>query len=169
DSFWLSRHSEFEGKSFKSVTRGSSELDKMADADSEKKDDEKDSPNLSTLIASFKQSLDGKVKDVRSSSRLTDSPVCLVADEGDMDIHLEKVLKAHKQLGSEMSQRILEVNPDHPLIRKLAGKADKDGTSDQMEDAALLLLDQAHIVEGEPISDPVSFSKRMADFMAASL
>ncbi len=171
DSFWLSRHSEFEGKSFKSVTRGSSELDKMpnANADSEKKDADKDSPNLSTLIASFKQSLEGKVKDVRSSSRLTDSPVCLVADEGDMDIHLEKVLKAHKQLGSEMSQRILEVNPDHPLIRKLATKADKDGASGQMEDAALLLLDQAHIVEGESISDPVSFSKRMADFMAASL
>ncbi len=171
DSFWLSRHDAFDGKPFKSVTRGSAELDKMKDVDGkdETDKDKEETPNLSLLIASFKQSLEGKVKDVRSSSRLTDSPVCLVADEGDMDIHLEKVLKAHKQFQGEASQRILEINPDHPLIRKLADKADQEGSAGRMGDAALLLLDQAHIVEGEPIADPVSFSKRMADFMTASL
>ncbi|MCG8490469.1 MAG: molecular chaperone HtpG [Sneathiellales bacterium] len=171
DSFWLSRHSAFEGKEFKSVTRGSSELDKMKDKeDADQKDgDKEESANLSTLIAAFKQALDGKIKDVRSSSRLTDSPVCLVADEGDMDIHLEKVLKAHKQLSGGDSQRILELNPDHDLIRKLAEKADSDAMSEKLSDAALLLLDQAKIVEGDPISDPVSFSKRMANFMSSGL
>lgn len=171
DSFWLSRHSEFEGKQFKSVTRGSAELDKMKgkEADKKDKDDKKETANLSDLIAAFKLALEGKVKDVRESSRLTDSPVCLVADEGDMDIHLEKMLKAQNQLGDDPSQRILEINPTHSLIVKLAKKAEGDGGVDQVENAALLLLDQAHIVEGDPVSDPVAFSKRMAEFMTSSL
>jgi len=171
DSFWLSRQSEFEGKAFKSVTRGSAELDKLAsdDADEENKEDKKDNPNLNELIAAFKLALEGKVKDVRESSRLIGSPVCLVADDGDMDIHLEKVLKAHQQLDGGASQRILEVNAGHGLIQKLAEKVKKENSIDQVTEAALLLLDQAHIVEGDPVSDPVAFSKRMADFMTSSL
>ncbi len=171
DSFWLSRQSEFDGKTFKSVTRGSAELEKMAEKedDSKNEDDKKETANLSDLIASFKLALEGKVKDVRESNRLTESPVCLVADEGDMDIHLEKMLKAQNQLGGDMSQRILEINPKHALILKLAEKAKSEANGDQVEDAALLLLDQAHIVEGDPVSDPVAFSKRMAEFMASSL
>ncbi|MBL4741142.1 MAG: molecular chaperone HtpG [Sneathiella sp.] len=171
DSFWLSRQSEFDGKAFKSVTRGSAELDKLSsdDADDKEKDDKKNNPNLAELIAAFKLALDGKVKDVRESSRLIGSPVCLVADDGDMDIHLEKVLKAHQQLEGSASQRILEVNAGHGLIQKLAEKVKKENSIDQVSEAALLLLDQAHIVEGDPVSDPVAFSKRMADFMTSSL
>ncbi|OUR79021.1 molecular chaperone HtpG [Alphaproteobacteria bacterium 46_93_T64] len=170
DSFWLSRQTEFEGKKFKSVTQGSAELDKMASAEDDKPDEGKsDTPNLSALIAAFKLALDGKVKDVRESHRLTDSPVCLVADEGDMDIHLEKVLKAHKQFGAAASQRILEINPKHALITKLLERAEKSEAGDLVGDAALLLLDQAYIIEGEPLSDPVAFSQRMANFMAEGL
>lgn len=171
DSFWLSRQTEFEGKSFKSVTRGSAELDKMAnkDAADEKDDDKKETVNLSELIASFKLALEGKVKDVRESTRLTDSPVCLVADEGDMDIHLEKMLKAQNQLPDTGAQRILEINPKHSLISKLADTVKSEAGKDQVENAALLLLDQAYIVEGDPVSDPVAFSKRMAEFMVSSL
>ena len=170
DSFWLSRITEFEGKPFKSVTRGSAELEKIKDADEKKDDSEKaEDSEMDSLIALFKTALTGKVKDVRQSSRLTGSPVCLVADEGDMDIHLEKLLKAHKQFGAGESLRILELNPKHALIKKLAASAKKNGTSEALEDAALLLLDQAHIVEGDPVADPVAFSKRMADFMAGSI
>ncbi|MEH6404953.1 MAG: molecular chaperone HtpG [Sneathiella sp.] len=171
DSFWLSRQSEFEGKAFKSVTRGSAELDTLAsdEEDEKNQDDKKNNPNLSELIAAFKLALDGKVKDVRESSRLIGSPVCLVADDGDMDIHLEKVLKAHQQLEGSASQRILEVNAGHGLIQKLAEKVKEENSIDQVSEAALLLLDQAHIVEGDPVSDPVAFSKRMADFMTSSL
>jgi molecular chaperone HtpG len=170
DSFWLSKMSEFDGKPFKSVTRGAADLDKVADA--KEKSEETDTASagdMDSLIALFKTVLENKVKDVRASSRLTGSPVCLVADDGDMDIHLEKLLKAHKQFGAGESLRILELNPKHPLIRKLAANAQKNGSSDAMSDAALLLLDQAHIVEGDPVADPVAFSKRMADFMANSL
>jgi molecular chaperone HtpG len=171
DSFWLSRIPEFEGKSFKSVTRGTAELDNVAnEEDSSKESGSKaESADMDKLIALFKKALDGKVKDVKKSSRLTDSPVCLVADDGDMDIHLEKILKAHKQFGGADSMRILELNPTHALIKKLATMANEKGSSEALEDAALLLLDQAHIVEGDPVSDPVAFSKRMADFMTSGI
>ncbi len=170
DNFWLSRQSEFEGKSFKSVTQGSAELDAIKDKAEEETEEEKaDAPKLDLLIGAFRQSLKDKVKDIRASSRLTDSPVCLVADEGDMDMHLEKILKAHKQLGGSASQRILEINPKHDLIKKLMSKAEKKGTSDLLSEAALLLLDQAYIIEGEQLVDPVAFSQRMANFMAKGL
>ncbi|MCC3303675.1 molecular chaperone HtpG [Sneathiella sp. HT1-7] len=170
DSFWLSRVNEFDGKPFKSVTRGGSDLDKIADAEEKAEETDKTPPgDMDSLIALFKTVLENKVKDVRISSRLTGSPVCLVADEGDMDIHLEKLLKAHKQFGASDNLRILEINPKHPLIKKLAKNAQKNGSSTSLEDAALLLLDQAHIVEGDPVANPVAFSKRMADFMANSI
>ncbi|USG61625.1 molecular chaperone HtpG [Sneathiella marina] len=171
DNFWLSRITEYEGKSFKSVTRGTAGLENLADEKDPSKEPETkaESAEMDSLIALFKQALEGKVKDVKESLRLTDSPVCLVADDGDMDIHLEKVLKAHKQFGGAESMRILELNPTHMLIKKLAANAKTNGTSEALEDAALLLLDQAHIVEGDPVSDPVAFSKRMADFMASGI
>lgn len=169
DSFWLNRITEFEGKAFKSVTRGSAELDAMKGKEDEAKDPDEKKENLDLLIAAFKDALSDKVKDVRISNRLTDSPVCLVADEGDMDMHLEKVLKAHKQLGGMASQRILEINPDHALMKKLQARAESGGAADLLKDAAELLLDQAFIIEGEQISDPVAFSRRMAEFMAKGI
>ena len=88
-------------------------------------------------------SLQGKVKDVRASKRLTDSPVCLVADEGDIDLHLARLLKQHQRL-DDTPTRILELNPKHPLVAALsetatAGQAGAGGT---IEDVGLLLLDQ---------------------------
>ncbi len=171
DSFWLNRITEYEGKTFQSVTRGTAGLENVGDAEEAKEDAEPkaESAEMDSLIAVFKQALEGKVKDIKESTRLTGSPVCLVADEGDMDIHLEKMLKAHNQFGGAESLRILELNPKHTLIKKLAATAKKNGGSDALEDAALLLLDQAHIVEGDPVSDPAAFSRRMADFMAGGL
>lgn len=167
DSFWLSRITEFDGKPFKSVTRGGAELDDIPDAEANSEAPSKaEGDEMDSLIALFKTALEGKVKDVKQSSRLTGSPVCLVADDGDMDIHLEKLLKAHKQFGAGSSLRILELNPKHMLIRKLATSAKANGSTAALQDAALLLLDQAHIVEGDPVADPVAFSKRMAEFMA---
>ncbi len=170
DNFWLSRQNEFEGKSFKSVTQGSAELENVDEKTEEQSEEEKaDAPKLDLLIGAFRQALKDKVKDIRASSRLTDSPVCLVADEGDMDMHLEKVLKAHKQLGGAAAQRILEINPKHELVKKLMNKAEEKDTTDLLTEAALLLLDQAYIVEGEQLVDPVAFSQRMAGFMAKGI
>ena len=86
-----------------------------------------------------------------------------------MDIHLERMLKQHKQI-SEATPRVLEINPGHALISKLAKRAgDGDGKDPIIGDAALLLFDQARIVEGEPLADPMAFSRRMASAMEKGL
>jgi molecular chaperone HtpG len=104
---------------------------------------------------------------VRLSKRLTDSPVCLVAEEGDMDINLQKILKAHNRAGD--IPRVLEINPKHKLVKGLASLAAKDGAADALKDPALLLLDQARIFEGETLPDPKAFITRMTAVMEKSL
>jgi len=105
---------------------------------------------------------------VRSSARLTDSAVCLVADEGDMDMHLERLLKAHRQLDSA-AKRILEINPNHRLIERLAASVGETGASDQLSEFAWLLLVQARIVEGEQLPDPPAFARRLASLLERGL
>jgi molecular chaperone HtpG len=170
DEFWIPSVGEYKDKKFKSVTRGGADLSRIKAADEpEKPAEDKPAENdLGSLVAALKLTLADAVKDVRISERLTDSPVCLVADEGDMDMHLERLLKQHRQLDTS-AQRILEVNPTHPLIRRLTDLAAKDGVSDGLEDVAWLLLDQARIVEGEQIPDPAAFSRRLAVMLEKGL
>ena len=170
DEFWLPAVGKFEDKEFKSVTRGGVDLDKIQSDDkkgskAKDKKDKKSEPGMDDLIAALKVSLGGAVKDVTLSERLTDSPVCLVSGEGDMDIHLERMLKQHRQLDSA-TPRIMEINADHALIKKMAKMAkDGKGASDDMADAAFLLLDQARLVEGDPLPDPVEFARRLSAMM----
>ncbi|HML11088.1 MAG TPA: molecular chaperone HtpG [Stellaceae bacterium] len=162
DEFWVNAIPNFEEKPFKSATRGGVDLDKIAAPDDQPEEKKPEPPaKLSSLIAIFKLALGDAVKDVRSSARLTDSAVCLVADEGDMDMHLERLLKAHRQLDTA-SKRILEVNPNHRLIERLAATVGETGASDQLGEFAWLLLDQARIVEGEQLPDPPAFARRLA-------
>jgi molecular chaperone HtpG len=152
------------GKGFKSVTRANADLDKIKSVDEPAKDKPEEKAKegeLSSLIALMKLTLGDVVKDVRSSSRLTSSPVCLVADEGDIDIHLERFLKQHNQI-RQASKRILELNPKHPLIRKMAEKAAASGAADELKDIAWLLFDQARLLDGEPLADPVEFGRRLS-------
>ena len=181
DEFWLSHVGAFQEKAFKSATRGGADLAKIAKAkdaekdtaedDADKGDDKTATPGMDQLIAAFKVALGDKVKDVRPSERLTDSAVCLVADDGDMDINLERLLKQHKQLdGRNLSPRILELNPDHALVTKLAKLAEAKNAKDTaLDDAAFLLLDQARILEGEPVIDAQAFSRRLSNLMAKGL
>ena len=170
DEFWIPSVAEYKDKKFKSVTRGGADLSRIkAEDEPEKPEEDKPAENdLGSLLAALKLTLADAVKDVRISERLTDSPVCLVADEGDMDMHLERLLKQHRQLDTS-AQRILEVNPTHPLIRRLTDLAAKDGVSDGLEDVAWLLLDQARIVEGEQIPDPAAFARRLAVMLEKGL
>ena len=121
-----------------------------------KKSDEKkaEDANLDKVIAAFKVALGDKVKDVRSSERLTDSACVLVADEGDMDMRMERLMKQHNQLAMAAT-RILELNPNHPLVKKLVEVAEADVKSSDLDLAAHLLLDQAKIIDGDPVADPV--------------
>lgn len=178
DEFWIPTVGDYDGKPFRSITRGGVDLgkikaqDKTADeaSESKKSDDEEAGADAGTdaLVAYLKLALKDAVKDVRTSERLTDSAVCLVADEGDLDIHLERILKQHRQI-DRASKRILEINPRHKLIRSLARALDAKGSkpdAQPIEDAAWLLLDQARILEGERVSDPAAFARRLTALVA---
>jgi molecular chaperone HtpG len=171
DEFWIAQTDAFDGKKFQSVTRGSADLSKIGGDEAAKDDAKQDAaPDVAALVALFRLSLGDAVKDVRASERLAESAVCLVADDSDMDIHLERMLRQHKQLRSA-SKRILEVNPGHALIRALAEsvKTQGDNTAVQARvgEVAKLLYDQARIVEGDKLDDPAGFAKRLAGALAA--
>ncbi|HKF64653.1 MAG TPA: molecular chaperone HtpG, partial [Dongiaceae bacterium] len=160
DEFWIPNVGAYDAKPFKSVTRGGAELDKIALPEEKQKAAEPQPAGTDALIALLRLALKDAVKDVRSSARLDTSAVCLVADEGDMDIHLERLLKQHRQLDSA-AKRVLEVNPRHPLIAGLAKRLSQNGSSEEVTEAAWLLLDQARIVQGEPVTDPAAFARRL--------
>ena len=176
DEFWLPVAHSYLEKTFKSITRGTSELSNIKGAnDAEDGDQDSDQKNtklshdISDLITKMKTVLGDEIKDIAISERLTESPVCLVADESGADMHIERMLKK-SQGYEELTKRILEVNDSHPVIQKLQDLAvandDKEGV---LEDAAWLLLDQARIIEGEPLPDPSSFARRMAKMMENGL
>jgi molecular chaperone HtpG len=171
DEFWMPALGDYQKKNFKSVTRGAADLDKIA-PEEKKADGAEEQPegDVASLVALLKLSLGDAVKDVRVSKRLTDSAVCLVADERDMDMHLERLLRQHKQLGAAVdAKRILEINPKHALIARLVDLAGKEGAADALGDFAWLLLDQARILEGEALPDPGAFAKRLSSVLARGL
>ena len=169
DEFWLPLVPDFEGKKFKSASRGALDLDKFESENSEKK--KADPSKFDLLIARIKTNLGEKISDVRLSSTLTESPVCLVADEGGMDIQMERLMKAHNR-DFQGAPRIMEINPDHELVIALNKLADAKSSSKEnelMDDAAFLLFDQAQIIEGRMPADLTAFSKRMTRIMSFSL
>ena len=164
DEFWLSMVGQYNDTPFKSVTSGDVDLEKIKHKDAVKKE-KKEKPakdaDTARLIIAFKETLGEMVKDVRASDRLTDSAVCLVAGEGDMDLHMARMLKQQGHMDVPDSSRILEINPTHGLIKKLATSAEDLSKKEELSNMAHLLLDQARIIEGEPVSDPTAFSKRL--------
>jgi molecular chaperone HtpG len=173
DDFWLPTTSTYQDKPFRSLTRGEVDLSKIEGEanDGEAASAEQEAvpgAEMDRLIALFKTQLGERVKDVRPSARLTDSAVCLVADEQSLDMRLERFLKLHQQL-DELSKRVLEINPKHALIRRMAALAADAGQHAALGDLVELLLDQARIVEGEPLPDPGVFSRRMSAFLAKGL
>ena len=105
DEFWIPNVGAYDAKPFKSATRGGAELDKIELSEEKKQAQEPQPAGTDALIAMLRLALQDAVKDVRASSRLDTSAVCLVADEGDMDIHLERLLKQHRQLDSAVQAR----------------------------------------------------------------
>ncbi|MEK0081853.1 molecular chaperone HtpG [Benzoatithermus flavus] len=170
DDFWLPEVKDYQGKPFRSLTRGEVDLSAIkAEGEAEKESEPKlDDEALKRLIARLKTALGEEVTDIRSSKRLRDSAVCLVADEHGLDLRLERFLKQHSQI-DRLSKRVLEINGQHELIRRMAEMAKDETKGLQFDELARLLLDQARIVEGEPIPDPGAFSRRMSTFLAKGL
>lgn len=171
DDFWVNVVTEYKGKTLKSVTRADIDLEKLGSAKDEDKPADKAQENeasMQALCARIKDILGDSVKDVRVTNKLTGSAVCLAVEEGAMDFRLERFLIEQKQLNSA-SAKILEVNPDHIIIRSLAEKlANQDSVRD-IEDATWLLFDQARILEGEQVADPAAFTRRLQAFVEKSL
>lgn len=154
---WLISHlTEFDGKHLVSVAKGALDLGTLED-EAEKAEQKASETALAPLVDALKAALTEQVKEVRVTHRLTESPACLVADEHDMGGHLERLLKA---AGQEIrhTKPILEVNPAHPLVKKL--DASRDNTT-RFADLASVLFDQALLVEGGQPQDPAAFVKRI--------
>ena len=175
DEFWLPMVGQFDDKPFTSATSGGVDLSKIKNVKDKKENDDKneakkaDDASVAKLILALKESLGETVKDVCSSDRLTDSAVCLVAGEGDMDLHLERMLKMQGQMEVPTAARVLEINPAHPLIIKMSEVVNKPTKKTALNDMALLLFDQARIIEGEPVSDPAAFSQRLNSILEQGL
>ena len=155
DEWFANSVNEFNEKPLKSVTKGDISLDeeeKEAQAEQEK--------SFADVISAIKDSLGDKVKDVRLTNRLTDSPACLVADENDPGANLERIMKA---MGQDMpsSKPILELNPEHAIVKKL------DKSADNFGDWSNVLFDQAALAEGAQLQNPAEYVQRINKLLAS--
>ena len=158
DEFWTNTYPEFEGHKFIPVQQAGSELEKIKPAETKGETLAKDKAD--TLLGRMKSVLGDVVKEVKLTDRLTDSAVALTTGAGQMSLHLERLMRAHGQKTAFESSRILEVNPRHPLIHKLA-----DMTGETADDTIHLLYDQALLAEGEQLPDPAAFNRRLMNLM----
>jgi len=157
DEWMLAHLYEFEGKPLQSVAKGAVDLGTLQD-EQEKKQAEEAAEAFKPMLDKLKAALNGRAKDVRVTTRLVDSPACLVADEGDMSGHLARLLKQAGQ-NAPSSQPILEVNPEHALVKRL-------DTSERFDDLAQVLFDQAVLAEGGHLEDPAAYVQRVNRLLA---
>jgi molecular chaperone HtpG len=158
DEWLLSHLYEFDGHPLQSVAKGSVDLGKLED-EAEKKQAEETATAFKPTLERLKETLKGRAKDVRVTTRLVDSPACLVAEEGDMSGHLARLLKQAGQ-GAPKAEPILEINPEHALVKRLE-------SSEHFDDLANILFDQALLAEGGQLDDPASYVKRVNALLLA--
>ncbi len=152
--------SEFEGHHLQSVSKGEIDLSGMEDAE-EKEEQQKSADEAKDLIERIKTALGEKVKDVRTSARLTSSPACLVVDEYGVDPSLKRLLQSAGQMVPN-DKPILEINPQHPIIARMKREEDEK----QFTDWANVLFDQSVLSSGETLNDPISFVNRLNNLLA---
>jgi molecular chaperone HtpG len=158
DEWLLSHLYEFDGKPLQSVAKGAVDLGKLQDEE-EKKKAEEAAEAFKPLLERIKASLKDKAGDVRVTTRLVDSPACLVSEEGDVSGHLARLLK---QAGQEapVTKPTLEINPEHALVKKL-------DTSEHFDDLANIIFDQALLAEGGHLDDPAAYVRRVNELLLA--
>jgi len=166
DNFWVTSGASFEGKPFKSVTQGAADLTLIPLLDANSDPAPEADQAITRFLAFVKETLGEAVTDVRSSDRLTESAVCLVAPELGPDRQLEKLLAGAGRLQTS-GKPILEINPRHDLVVTLAALSEDDRAFKQ--DAAHLLFDEARILDGERPADARLFSDRIARVLRRSL
>ncbi len=159
DEWVVSHLTEFDGKALVSVAKGDLDLGSLED-EAEKKEQESAAGEFRELTEKIGRALGERIKEVRVTHRLTDSPACLVADEHDMSGNLARMLKAAGQQAPDMKP-ILEINPRHPVVLRLKYEDKK------FDDWAAVLFDQAVLAEGGQLDDPAGFVRRINDLMLA--
>lgn len=160
DEWLLSHLHEFEGKTLQSVAKGAVDLGSLQD-EAEKKQAEEAATAFKPVLDRLKEALKDRAKDVRVTTRLVDSPACLVVEEGDVSAHLARMLK---QAGQEApaSRPTLEVNADHALVKRLDGSA-------HFDELANILFDQALLAEGGQLEDPAAYVRRVNALLTTTL
>ena len=161
DEFWLQNIQKFKEKDFKSITKGKVDISKLKKSEKDKDNtnaNKKNNNKINDLINILKHELKDKISDVLISDRLTKSPILLVADESSMDINMEKLMKMHNKSTPD-SKKILEINPDHPMIIKISESL----TKVDHKKISNLLLDQANILDGNILSNPAGYIETLTD------
>ena len=160
DEFWLQNASKYKDKTFKSITKGKIDLSKIKSTNTKEKEnsESKNNTNINDLINVLKKELENKISNVVVSNRLTKSPIILIADESGMDINMEKLMKMHNKTMPD-SKKILEINPNHPMILKLSESLSKI----DHKKLSSLLLDQANILDGNVLSNPTNYIESLTE------
>ena len=165
---WVSqRLTEYDGKTFKAVDRGDLDLDSESEKESHEKKLEEAGKEYKDLIDRIQEKLKEEIKEVRLSTRLTDSSCCLVADDAGMNANLERIMRSMNQ-DVPVAKRILELNPDHPLLPKMKSLVGSDKDADRLNNYVELLYDQALLTEGSQVKNPLRFAQLVSELMVAA-
>lgn len=168
DEVWLAQNPEYQGKKFQSVGRGAIELGSEEERKQRAQEAEQQTASYKDLLGGLQASLAEDVKEVRLSSRLTDSAACLVTEEGDIPPQLAELMRQAGQ-SVPLTKRILEVNAAHPILQKLQALHAKDPLDAAIADSAQLLYGLALLAEGGTPKNPASLSKRLSELMLKTL
>ena len=163
DEFWPQVLTKYKDKEIKHVSQAKDEFKPVRDNAVKAKDED-----LQKLTDFMARELNGEIAKVTVTEKLTTSPVSLTVEDGQMSIHLERLMRSHQQQTAFASLRVLEVNPYHPLIIKLAEAVGNEAQKQKLSDMTRMLYDQALIAEGEAIKNPSFFAEKLSEYMAAS-
>jgi molecular chaperone HtpG len=166
DAFWVQSAVGYDGKPFKSVTQGATDINSIELLEG-KKSPLDNAGAVSGFISRAKETLESVVDDVRVSDRLSESPACLVAQEFGLDLRLQQILASHGQAPSG-SKPVLEINPNHPLVLALEARANESDRG-LFEDAVWLLLDEARLMDGEAPQDTTAFAARLTRILGKAV
>ena len=170
DDFWPNVTQAYAETPFRSVTKAGADLEQFKlDGEEEKAEEAAEqSDDIKALCEAMEKLFGPAVAAVRTTRKLSDTPICLGVAEGAMDMRMERFLADHKQL-PKRAPKLVEINPTHPVIVKLAQQVVTGGMNAQTEDALWLLFDQALITEGEPVIDTGAFAKRLSQFLSRGI
>lgn len=163
DEFWPQVLTNYKGKAIKHISQADEDL-KV-----ERTEPKAEEGSLDKLIKFMAETLKEEVGKVESTDKLTKSPVSLTVENGQMSIHLERLMRNHQQQTAFASTRILEINPYHPLIIKLSEMIHDDGQKYKVEEISKLLLDQAKIAEGETVTNPAFYTEKMGEYILKAI